>query len=106
MCSARTGGTSSQSLRSVVSNQNSPITRSQVDISTGKFILGNRLVPTSLLITTEEAHFTYSTKPATCNLDHFMHTIKTKAENLKVVLAESPKYVGLRDEAPRYMGDG
>ena len=59
-----------------------------------------------MLITTEEAHFTYSTKPATCNLDHFMHTIKTKAENLKVVLAESPKYVGLRDEAPRYMGDG
>ncbi len=55
----------------------------------------------------EEAHFTYSTKPATCNLDHFMHFVKTKAENLKVVLAESPKYVGLRhDEAPRYMGDG
>ena len=44
----------------------------------------------------EEAHFTYSTKPATCNLDHFMHFVKTKAENLKVVLAESPKYVGLQ----------
>ena len=56
----------------------------------------------------EEAHFTYSTKPATSNLDHFMHFVKTKAENLKVVLAESPKYTGLRahDEAPRYMGDG
>ena len=79
----------------------------QVDISTGKFIFGNRLLPTTLLITMEEAHFTYSTKPATCNLDHFMHFVKTKAENLKVVLAESPKYVGMRhDEAPRYMGDG
>ena len=79
----------------------------KVDISTGKFIFGNRLLPTTLLITMEEAHFTYSTKPATCNLDHFMHTVKTKAENVKVVLAESPKYVGLRhDEAPRYMGDG
>ena len=80
----------------------------KVDISTGKFIFGNRLLPTTLLITMDEAHFTYSTKPATCNLDHFMHFVKTKAENLKVVLAESPKYVGLRahDEAPRYMGDG
>ena len=79
----------------------------KVDISTGKFIFGNRLLPTTLLITMEEAHFTYTTKPATCNLDHFMHTVKTKAENVKVVLAESPKYVGLRhDEAPRYMGDG
>ena len=54
----------------------------KVDISTGKFIFGNRLLPTTLLITMEEAHFTYSTKPATCNLDHFMHFVKTKAENL------------------------
>ena len=56
----------------------------------------------------EEAHCTYSTKPASTSLDHFMHFVKTKAENLKVVLAESPKYTGLRahDEAPRYMGEG
>ena len=68
----------------------------KVDISTGKFVFGNRLLPTTLLVTVEEAHFTYSTKPATSNLDHFMHFVKTKAENLKGVLAESPKYTGLR----------
>ena len=80
----------------------------KVDISTGKFVFGNRLLPTTLLVTMDETHFTYSTKPATSSLDHFMHFVKTKAENLKVVLAESPKYTGLRahDEAPRYMGDG
>ena len=80
----------------------------KVDISTCKFVFGNRLLPTTLLVTVEEAHFTYSTKPASTSLDHFMHFVKTKAENLKVVLAESPKYTGLRahDEAPRYMGEG
>jgi hypothetical protein len=80
----------------------------KVDISTCKFVFGNRLLPTTLLVTVEEAHLTYSTKPASTSLDHFMHFVKARCENLKVVLAESPKYTGLRahDEAPRYMGEG
>lgn len=35
-----------------------------------------------------------------------MHFVKCKAENAKVMLAPSPKYTGMRDEPPRYMGEG
>ncbi len=59
------------------------------------------------MLSAEEAHCTYSTKPAGCPLDHFMHFIKCRAENTKISLAPSPKYTGLRgDEAPRFMGEG
>ena len=43
---------------------------------------------------------------AGCSLDHFMHFVKLRAENFKVLMAPSPKYTGLRDEAPRFMGEG
>lgn len=48
----------------------------------------------------------YSTKPAASAHDHFMHITKCKAENFKVILAPSPKYTGMIDEPPRYMGEG
>lgn len=48
----------------------------------------------------------YSTKPAASQYDHFMHITKCKAENFKVILAPSPKYVGMIDEPPRFMGEG
>ena len=51
--------------------------------STGKLVFGNKLLPTTLVISFEEARLTYSTKPAACSLDHFMHFIKCKAENFK-----------------------
>ena len=35
-----------------------------------------------------------------------MHFVVCKAENFKILLAPSPKYTGLRDEAPRFMGEG
>ena len=35
-----------------------------------------------------------------------MHFFKCKADNFKILLASSPKYTGLRDEAPRFMGEG
>ena len=35
-----------------------------------------------------------------------MHFVKLRAENFKVLMAPSPKYTGLRDEAPRFMGEG
>ncbi|EZA51340.1 hypothetical protein X777_10025 [Ooceraea biroi] len=54
----------------------------KLDICTGRLVFGNRLVPTTLSITVEEAHFVYSTKPA------------------------APKYTGMVDDPPRYMGEG
>ena len=78
----------------------------KVDISSGKAIFGNRTLPTTLVISFEEARCTYSTKPAGCSLDHWMHFLKFNADNFKVLLASSPKYTGLRDEPPRFMGEG
>ncbi|XP_057320080.1 bridge-like lipid transfer protein family member 1 isoform X4 [Microplitis mediator] len=78
----------------------------KLDICTGRIVFGNRLVPTTLSITVEEAHFVYSTKPAASRHDHFMHFTKCKAENFKVILAPSPKYTGMVDDPPRYMGEG
>ncbi|KAF7285801.1 hypothetical protein GWI33_009982 [Rhynchophorus ferrugineus] len=76
------------------------------DVISSRLVFGNRLVPTTLSITFEESHFVYSTKPAVCTLDRFMHFIKCKAENVKVMLAPSLKYTGMLDEPPRYMGEG
>lgn len=78
----------------------------KMDICSGRFVFGNRLTPTTLSISVEEAHCTYSTKPAVCRLDHFMHFVKANVENAKVMFAPSPKYTGLVDEPPRYMGEG
>lgn len=72
----------------------------------GKLVFGNSLVSTTLSITVEECHFVYSTKPAVCTLDHFMHFIKCRAENARVMMVPSPKYTGMLDEPPRYMGEG
>ncbi|XP_048267008.1 transmembrane protein KIAA1109 homolog isoform X2 [Bombus terrestris] len=78
----------------------------KLDVCTGRLVFGNRLIPTTLSITVEEAHFVYSTKPAASRYDHFMHFTKCKAENFKVILAPSPKYTGMVDDPPRYMGEG
>lgn len=63
-------------------------------------------MPTTLSVNFEEAHIIYTTKPASSRLDFFTHIAKCKAENFKVILAPSPKYTGLSDEPPRYMGEG
>lgn len=64
------------------------------DVISSRIVFGNRLIPTTLSITFEESHFVYSTKPAVCTLDRFMHFVKCKAENVKVMLAPSLKYTG------------
>lgn len=69
----------------------------------GRFVFGNRLTPTTLSICVEEAHCVYSTKPAVSRLDHFMHFVKAKTDNAKILLAPSPKYTGLVDDPPRYV---
>lgn len=73
----------------------------KIDICSGRFVFGNRLTPTTLSICVEEAHCVYSTKPAASRLDHFMHFVKAKADNAKILLAPSPKYTGLVDDPPR-----
>lgn len=78
----------------------------KMDVSSGRVVFGNRLVPTSLSITVEESHFVYSTKPAASTMDKLMHFSKCWAENARVMLAPSPKYTGMLDEPPRYMGEG
>lgn len=78
----------------------------KVDITSGRFVFGNSIIPTTLSVCVEEAHCLYSTKPAASRCDHFMHFIKAKAENTKVILAPSPKFTGLIDEPPRFMGEG
>ena len=62
----------------------------KADISMGKVVFGNKFLPRTLVISFEEAHCTYSTKPAACNLDNYMHFVKCKAENFKILL--SPRY--------------
>lgn len=78
----------------------------KIDICSGRIVFGNRLVPTTLSISIEEAHLVYSTKPPASSLDHLMHFVKAKAENCKVILAPSPNYTSMVDEPPRYMGEG
>lgn len=78
----------------------------KADVSSGRLVFGNRLIPTTLSINVEEAHFVYSTKPAASKLDYYMHILKCVAENFKVILAPSPKYTGMTDDPPRYMGEG
>ena len=65
----------------------------KVDMSSAKLVFGNRLLPTTLVVSADEARCTYSTKPAGCALDHFVHFVKLRAENFKVSsgsIAQSP----------------
>ncbi|XP_041357043.1 transmembrane protein KIAA1109-like isoform X2 [Gigantopelta aegis] len=78
----------------------------KVDINSGRLIFGNYLMPYTLIGNFEEAHLVYTTKPASTPFDQFMHVIKCKAENTRVMLVPSPKYTGPVDEPPRFMGEG
>ncbi|RXG59111.1 hypothetical protein Avbf_01112 [Armadillidium vulgare] len=78
----------------------------KVDLNYARFVFGNHLVPSTLLFTMDKAECVYSTKPPACSLDFFMHVVKAKSENFRVILAPSPKYTGILDEPPRFMGEG
>ncbi|XP_077984720.1 bridge-like lipid transfer protein family member 1 [Glandiceps talaboti] len=79
----------------------------KIDVSTGRVVFGNKLVPTTLTISMEDAHIVYTTKQASSPLDQFMHSIKCQGENVRAMLAPSPKYTGpVVDDPPRYMGEG
>lgn len=82
-----------------------PVTR--IEISSGRFVFGNHLIPSTLSISFEECNFHYTSQPAVSRCDLFTHIVKGKAENLQVVLVPSPKHSDyLNDEPPRFMGDG
>ncbi|KAI1299178.1 putative transmembrane protein [Halotydeus destructor] len=81
-----------------------PVTK--FDIFSGRFVFGNPMLPSVLSVRFEEAHITYTSRPALSPHDLFTHIMKAKAESFKVVLIPSPKYLGLSDEPPRYMGEG
>lgn len=78
----------------------------KVDVSTGRLVFGNRLLPTTLCVSFEEAHASYRTRAASSRLDLYQHTVDCRANSFKVMLAPSPKYIGIPDEPPRFMGEG
>ncbi|XP_021348394.1 uncharacterized protein KIAA1109-like [Mizuhopecten yessoensis] len=81
-----------------------PVTK--IEISCGRCVFGNQLVPNTLIVHFEEGQLVYTTKPASTQSDQFMHYLIGKAENFKVMFVPSPKYAGPVDEPPRYMGEG
>ncbi|XP_075785952.1 bridge-like lipid transfer protein family member 1 isoform X10 [Pelodiscus sinensis] len=79
----------------------------KVNVSTGRLAFGNHYQPQTLCINFDDAFLTYTTKPPSSHLDKFMHILKGKLENVRVMLVPSPRYVGLQnDEPPRLMGEG
>ncbi|XP_071510002.1 bridge-like lipid transfer protein family member 1 [Diadema antillarum] len=76
------------------------------EVQDGRIVFGNKLVPSSLMISLEDCHGSYTTRAPECRWDQFTHEVKCTGEGLRVVLAPSPKYEGPVDEPPRYMGDG
>nr|XP_056711844.1 bridge-like lipid transfer protein family member 1 [Euleptes europaea] len=79
----------------------------KVNVSTGRLAFGNHYLPQTICINFDDAFLTYTTKPPSSHLDQFMHIVKGKLENVRVMLVPSPRYVGLQnDEPPRLMGEG
>ncbi|KAJ6668797.1 hypothetical protein lerEdw1_012281 [Lerista edwardsae] len=79
----------------------------KVNVSTGRLAFGNHYQPQTICINFDDAFLTYTTKPPSSHLDQFMHIVKGKLENVRVMLVPSPRYVGLQnDEPPRLMGEG
>ncbi|XP_059821063.1 bridge-like lipid transfer protein family member 1 [Hypanus sabinus] len=79
----------------------------KVDVNTGRLAFGNRFLPQTLCINFDDAFLTYTTKLPSSHLDQFMHIVKGKLENVRVMLVPSPRYVCLQnDEPPRLMGEG
>ncbi|KAH9373925.1 hypothetical protein HPB48_001101 [Haemaphysalis longicornis] len=62
----------------------------KVEVSTGRLVFGNRLLPTTISIRFEEAHATYKTRAAASRLDLFQHTLDCRLDSFKV----GPSHVG------------
>ena len=64
----------------------------------GKMVFGNYQLPTTLSLNFGDAHVVYTTKPASTPFDQFMHIVKCRVDNIRVMLVPSPKYIGPVDE--------
>ena len=64
----------------------------------GKMVFGNYQLPTTLSINFGDAHTVYTTKSASTPFDLFMHIVKCRVDNIRVMLVPSPKYNGLVNE--------
>lgn len=64
----------------------------------GRLAFGNHYQPQTLCINFDDAFLTYTTKPPSSHLDQFMHIVKGKLENVRVMLVPSPRYVGLQND--------
>ncbi|XP_055893241.1 bridge-like lipid transfer protein family member 1 isoform X2 [Biomphalaria glabrata] len=82
-----------------------PVTK--IEISSGRWVFGNYLMPYSCLLKFDKCNMVYTTKPASTVFDKFMHILKCDLENTRIMLVPSPKYNGpVQDEPPRFMGEG
>jgi hypothetical protein len=89
------------------------IGRVRIDISSGRIVFGNAILPTSFVLLFENTLMNISTKLPTICIDRFRLFIDGKAENVKASFAKSPYYhvdgiirVEPYEEPPRTMGDG
>ena len=61
-------------------------------------MFGNYLLPQTLSVNFGDAHLVYTTKPPSTPFDQFMHIVKCRSDNLRIMLVPSPKYSGKVDE--------
>jgi len=78
----------------------------KVFINSGKVALGNKLVETTFWIHCNNATALYSTSAATSVVDEYTHVIKGKCEDVRVMLSQSPGFLGTKSQPPRFMGEG
>jgi len=64
----------------------------------GRLVFGNYLLPQTLSVNFGDAHLVYTTKPPSTPFDQFMHIVKCRSDNLRIMLVPSPKYSGKVDE--------
>ncbi|KAI1727267.1 hypothetical protein Ddc_04564 [Ditylenchus destructor] len=83
----------------------------RIDVSSGRFIAGNHMLPTAFAVTFEnmKCDKIYLTSASNPEDDRFMFRIEAKLENVKVSLVNSTDFASkghIREEPPRTMGDG
>ncbi|KAI1727949.1 hypothetical protein DdX_00092 [Ditylenchus destructor] len=83
----------------------------RVDVSSGRFIAGNHMLPTAFAVTFEnmKCDKIYLTSASNPEDDRYMFRIEAKLENVKVSLVNSTDFASkghVREEPPRTMGDG
>ncbi|XP_052791422.1 bridge-like lipid transfer protein family member 1 isoform X3 [Mya arenaria] len=77
------------------------------EITTCRFIFGNKLIPNTLIMHLDNSHVIYTTVQPTTMFDLFMHDLKIRSDNLRIMFVPSDKHTtNTVDEPPRMMGEG